>query len=501
MVDQEYLEDIERLENRMRTNFFEIEKRLTSLETRDPGVSIGAEEPSERVQEIEDLQMLLQAEMLQLKQQILGEGVDMPSGDISKRLDKLEEVVSKGIQVSVSNDISRRVENLERMKDTGEVRKIINEMNEKINVLKPSLDEKRIIAEIENKIKSMKPAQDNKQRDEIENLYRRVEEFEKSMKESIDSFNKKTYDMENMIENSGKVLTEQGMKTFLNRIGETKAEIYRKIDDFESARDRMDRLFRERQNLIEKVDEIQIGISKADAMLSRIRTESAKAENAVEKISSIEERIENMMEEKMGKTELLRSELFERSEKNGEILRAEIEKSSSLREEISSMAERLGGGLEKIEEINKNFDNAVENSLRPKIAKITEEVVEKGSTNFDDSRIASLEMEIEKIKSSSNVERVYDETSKYVNDYMKRFSAHIDEKLGRISPTGGTVDLGNLKRELYKELYDELSRKMPAGNSRVSEVLLNKISSLESQITRLQNSLRSNSNMNPIILE
>jgi len=55
-------EKLVRLETRMKTNFFEIEKKLVSLEESSPDVL------NERIRELEDLLLLLQLENIRIKE-------------------------------------------------------------------------------------------------------------------------------------------------------------------------------------------------------------------------------------------------------------------------------------------------------------------------------------------------------------------------------------------------------------------------------------------------
>ena len=88
-------ERLQRLEDRMRVNFFDIEKRLTNLES---GASDEISELKERIAELEDLQMLLELENTKLKEN-LGVGseeiITKPHGieELEKRISTLEEKI------------------------------------------------------------------------------------------------------------------------------------------------------------------------------------------------------------------------------------------------------------------------------------------------------------------------------------------------------------------------------------------------------------------------
>ena len=525
MAKQEYSEDIERLENRMRTNFFEIEKRLSGLEKMPHREA--ADEQIERMQEIEDLQMLLQAEVLQIKQQVLGEGAEFHVGDIEKRVERVEEKIEKGVAVSVNEDLARRVENMEKMKDTGEARKMLTEINEKIKGAKP-FDDRKLMAEMEQKLKSMRP-DDGLRRDfesltkkvsELEKYFResmghmagrspdsqKIADMEKSMKENAEYIRRRVSELENVVESSGKMLTEPAMKKFLGNISETKNEIIKKTEDFESARERMDKLLRERQSLLQRLDDSEVNISKAETMLSRVKAESAKLENAAEKLSVTEERLKKMIDERLGEAESLRSELFERADKIGEKYSVEMQKYSAIREEFSLMMDALKKRLGEIEQIGSDFNGAVENAVAARIDGISKDIESRVMPKLaDDSRVAALERDVEEMhllrdtvrgiekslnNSMMNEDRLYEESTKLLNEYMKKFSSYIDEKIAK-----------TMKKEISEDLKSELSRSLASEKYQGSENIISKISAMESQIRSLSQALRSFSTRSAVILE
>jgi len=87
---KEIEERLDRLENRLKATFLEIEKRFEQLQSSQP-VQMA---PEDRLQELEDLILLMQLEITKLKKNI-GEGLEfgpapaMP--DVEERLHKLEE--------------------------------------------------------------------------------------------------------------------------------------------------------------------------------------------------------------------------------------------------------------------------------------------------------------------------------------------------------------------------------------------------------------------------
>lgn len=81
---------VDRLENRLKATFIEIEKRFEQLKNDKPFTV------EDRIQEIEDLLLLVHLELTKLKEQKSMEFELMPTGvpDVSERLNKLEQQLS-----------------------------------------------------------------------------------------------------------------------------------------------------------------------------------------------------------------------------------------------------------------------------------------------------------------------------------------------------------------------------------------------------------------------
>ena len=421
MSEPKMMDDIERLENRLRTNFFEVEKRLSTLESNLTTTSI--DELKERLQEIEDLQMLLQAEFLQIRQQSGNETAVPGSGDVEKRISKVEEIVTKGVPVAVQKDIEGRIEKMEKAISSIDTRKItdasvtrsaysqsapnfpdISPLQKRLELLEKAPRVSNLPEGLSRKIDAIDQASAKKAdilpiTKRLENMERMVEErtdnagmmkrldFTESMlKDTRAYYSKKISELEDSIERSGKILTEEGMRGFLNRIYETRNEISRKVEEFESAKDRLEKIIRDRQELIGRLEQSEVNVSKADAILIKIRTEASKLQNLEEKLNSVEQRMNMMVRDKIGDMESIRSDLFERIRKINDKVSADLDKSSSLREEmvakledeleksasmkneLASRAEELSKGLERLQSRYDEMD--VENRLQMGVSEL-----------------------------------------------------------------------------------------------------------------------------------
>lgn len=428
-VPNSVLDDVERLENRLRTNFFEVEKRLSNLEGNLTTTSI--DEIKERLQEIEDLQMLLQAEFLQLKQQPGLETAASGGGDVEKRVEKIEEIVSRGVPVAVQKDIETRLERVEKSSNAYEIKKMIDSLESRMrsvpSVSGGSVDISPFLKRLEavekgardpsfydslaRRVESLERSPS--QKSDLSPILKRMESLERTVEERTDNaglmkridfnesmikdtrayYSKKITELEDSIERSGKILTEEGMKGFLNRIYETKNEISRKVEQFESAKERLDKLVRERQDLINKLEQSEVNLSKADAILIKIRTEAAKLQSLEERLGSMEQRANNTIKDRIGDMEAIRSEIFDRMRKINDKVSADIEKSSSLREEIVS---RLESEVEKSGATRREMETSMEN-LRNSLEKMDRKYSDMDIENRLQMGVAELNMKFDRM--------------------------------------------------------------------------------------------------------
>ena len=122
-------ERINRLEERLKVTFVEIEKRMTQPE------AAPVTDSNDRIDELEDLLLLLQLENTKLREKV-GEGLDFgitPSvPDISERLNRIEsEVANRSVPVIESEGgISGALESkLAELEDLGELSKFLEKIS------------------------------------------------------------------------------------------------------------------------------------------------------------------------------------------------------------------------------------------------------------------------------------------------------------------------------------------------------------------------------------
>jgi len=409
--------DIERLENRMRTNFFDIEKRLNTLEAAS---SVSAlEEFRERLQELEDLQMLLQTEIMQIKQKIIGEEIEMPAGDVEKRIEKLEETISKGVPVAVDEDIEKRLESLEKASDVKEVKKMI----EKLGFETKNLDA----------------------------LSKRIDDIEKQLKESQRYFNKKIEELEDLSEKSGKMLSEKGMKIFLNKINDAKIDISKKLDEIESVRENLEKVIKDRRDLIKKIDDSEVAISKADVLLTKIITQEEKVRSDLKKIEALKDRINSRIDDRIGEMESIKEDVDEKINKIKEIMnntnKALSTEFNEKINELKTFAETTDKNLVALTKNVKNNRNEIEEMINGISNKI--KMIEARTGKKIDDKIKGIESELNKNMESkiidikndiiSNSEKNFKDISNELSKKTDEIN-QINEKINELKTFGEMTD-------------------------------------------------------------
>ncbi|MBI5347188.1 MAG: hypothetical protein HZB66_01115 [Candidatus Aenigmarchaeota archaeon] len=142
---QEISERLDRLENRIKINFFEIEKKFAKISPEG-----GSEEMvalKERIQEIEDLQMYLELENIKLKEKMSDAGPSY-SSDVEDRLKRIEEksgghvvVHDKKVPENVISQIEQLKEDMGRIGSSKEMREAVNLLGNRMDAVENMVDQ------------------------------------------------------------------------------------------------------------------------------------------------------------------------------------------------------------------------------------------------------------------------------------------------------------------------------------------------------------------------
>lgn len=134
-------EHLDRLENRLKANFLEIEKRFAEIYE----ASKIPEDINERFNELEDLLLLLQVESTKLKEKFtggLGFGAEVDTTSINERIDKLEERMSELSSANMPADLIEKINKIDKYNT------IINEIRGRLERLELRGLEKQAVPKI-----------------------------------------------------------------------------------------------------------------------------------------------------------------------------------------------------------------------------------------------------------------------------------------------------------------------------------------------------------------
>ncbi len=178
---QEITERLDRLENKMKVNFFEIEKRFAKISPDSGNDDI--DQLKDRLQELEDLQMYLELENMKLKEKI-GDSSPFYSADIEERIKKLESqsgshvvVHDKKVPESVMSQIEDIKEQLSRMGSSKELREAVNLIDKRMDAVESAVDQLGDLIKSSEQVSMTKSLEEVRRiRDEISSVVKTKED-------------------------------------------------------------------------------------------------------------------------------------------------------------------------------------------------------------------------------------------------------------------------------------------------------------------------------------
>lgn len=285
MADVVELEDrLTRLENRIKTNFFDIEKKFADISEKS------SEVPDERLQELEDLVLLIQLENTKLKEKLgTQETLSAEPGGIAERISKLESVIDqiKSGATAAPSNIEQRLAGLEQKLST-------------------------------------------------------------QVKEGIDSrLSKLDSDIKDLRIESGK-MTPKEVDDNIAKINSARLELDNSILKFRALKDELEKGMTERQSLFTKLDQMEVNVEKAGAYFAKMRTSEEKISAIASKVESLNEGMDAKIKAGTEKIELIKRGIENRFTSTEERFKARLEKLDSTME---SLDVKSGGIDEKIDEL------------------------------------------------------------------------------------------------------------------------------------------------------
>lgn len=429
---------LEKLEDKLKANFFEIEKRLVNLESPQeptPGLN-------EKIEEIEDLLLLVQLENVKMKDALKQEPLQQTvPEDIEERLTKLEQ---RGPTEALTETPS----------DTSDIETKIDELDEKISSIKlqkAGAPEELVaeIKELKDKVNSLE--QPARAEPDFSTQDKKLEQ----MKEEIQELK------EEIKEKPGKPVSGKGMEHYIQKVESLKSE----LED----------LLEERKSFIEKIEKSEEDAEKIDTALIKLKTVEERITTDIDKARDLQENIDdvkksiddkiNNFEERLG---AVQKSLENKVDTTDEIKKHVDEKVTSLEDKFSALKNDIGkksfsGSDDKIKELEKKIEEkiaAAEGISTKDLEKRLDELHVKIGVSEVDKRLEMIEQEIKKI---DNMQRAIDDEfvqrmsiEKRLQDmdksYMGKFS-----KLGGITakaPAGKETEIPDMVK-LQKELQEQ----------------------------------------------
>ena len=489
----------------------EIDSRLSRLEESVSHVAI--EEFRERIKELEDLQMLLQAEMLQLRQKLFGEVEQLPIYDIDKRLSELEKIIKEGVPVQVSEDLEKRVERIEKIKDVKEVAKKLEEFEKRISKLRP---EKIDIPELKK----------------LREVFSRIEVIENKIGKMEEKFEKEIKEIEDLVASSGKILTEPAMKKYIERLERVKKEIEDKVEEVNYLKEKLDESIKEREDVVKKIEGLENAIAQGDAIVAKLRAQAEQARAGVEKLETLRESIESVIKDRIGELEILKEDIYNKLNKTNERILAEIEKSEALRDEMSAKSAIIEKRLSRMESIGKSFEKwkgefASEIEKRFLLRTEIEEIINRMKTEMGNVKSdvyatvntinEQVRKEMENLRkkerefvTKSDVERICSELEDRIEREAERISKASmknEKEIERITKAGEEVykrieELEKLvgsinfkleeKTKNHEERFSEIGKRFAGFGSRIDAIRSELESRMERETQRIEEKITKN---------
>ena len=442
-----------------------------------PSSPSGIEELNERILEIEDLQMLLEAEMVKLKEFLLerGEKLDITQEktmkDLQKKVASLEERLEKiGAGVPGEGIMQKIEERIKHLRGSGIDEDRIKALESKIEALKhaiieePSGVESGIIEGLRKDIDAIKQSYNEKTKDideqikslssDIENLKstcrsvnsfgsyieelkkdidnlkdelqtefkkeillqaNHVEKIEKNMEQNLAEIRSKIDKIEELVENSGKMLTQKGMDMFLEKIRSARAEMKKDQEELNRSREMINQLILALGKIKDKAETADAVLQKVEAAITKMNTIEEKVRNDIQRLDSLDRNIEEKFsktDEKLAEVEKIGADIdatrkiFEDKMKNNINNMKAI--NDAMNERLEAMDKRLQTAEQLADHVRSKVDQLsaiesrtrqIKNDFDKKVASIEafRSMVEEKSKALDEGlrKISELEQEME----------------------------------------------------------------------------------------------------------
>lgn len=308
-------ERLTRLENRIKTGFFEIEKKFASAPAApEEGVH-------ERLQEIEDLVLLIQLENTKIKEKLGTQEPMAESSGATERLAKLESVI-------------------EQLKSGGAA---ASDMEQRLAAL-----EQKLSAQIPAQVKEGLDARLSKLEADAKKLSTQIPADITAKISNLES------DIKDLRIESGKMTTKE-VDENIAKINAARIELGNAITKFKSLKEGIDRSITEKQEVFSKLDKLELDVEKASAYFTRMKTTEEKINVIAGKIESLDEGVDAKMKSGFEKIELLKRDMENRFATTEEKFKARLEKLDATMESLDVKSQGIDEKISDLQAIGKDL--------------------------------------------------------------------------------------------------------------------------------------------------
>ncbi|MFH0832447.1 MAG: hypothetical protein V1900_01850 [Candidatus Aenigmatarchaeota archaeon] len=318
MVDAK-LQDLEgrliKLENRSKENFFEIEKKFTTFESK-PAEGL-PEKVEERMHELEDLLLLLQVEYTKIKEAppapkaVAAPSVPVISTDMEQRLARLEsDVKAKPIPAMpiIGPDLENRLVGIEEKMKSGV----------------------SIPPDIMNSMKT------------VDMQSRKILSIEESMNKIKDA-----------MQSSGKI-SKKEIQDYIDRFNTAKRELSSEYERLKALKGEFDRVMVERDTLVSKIGDAEVNVEKADALISRMKVIEEKISADAERIEDMKNEVDSKVKNNIREVDFIRKDMESRIQTLEGKFKSRFEKLDSVKDSLDTKLLSLEERVEEYDKFSKN---------------------------------------------------------------------------------------------------------------------------------------------------
>ncbi len=261
------------------------------------------DEIEQRMQEIEDLLLLMQLENTKIKEKFSLDITEKPvqeaklPSNLEERISKLEASLSKPAEPEIPKNISGM---LEAMK-----------------------------ARVQ----------------EIDGVKAKIENAERAFKSEIERLE------------ASKIPSEKTFEQYLEKISRAKYDIDRDYDKLKTLRDELEESAKEKQPLIQRISESEINMEKTDTLFTKIKTLEEKIHADIDKIESLKDSIDAKLRFGLEKVEMTRKDIESRIANSEEKLKIRVEKMDSIRDSLDTKLRMAGEKITELERFSSDIEN------------------------------------------------------------------------------------------------------------------------------------------------